>query len=1239
MRSQRFGFLRFLVCFAFLPLWAAAVSAQNPAPETRITQAVDNANRTLLKGNVFSMARPEFDRGAAPLNLPMERMTLVLRSTPEQQAALTTLLDEQQDQSSPNYHKWLTPTQFGQQFGASEQDIQTITSWLQSQGFQVNHVANGRNAIEFSGTAGQVKQAFHTAIHKYSVPNAAGVSEDHWANSADPQIPAALAPVVVGVATLHNFLKAPQHVRSSDQFHFEKKPGAAPEFSTSSGIHAVSPGDLAIIYNAAPLYAGTPAINGTGSTVAVVARSNIDPQDLADFRSSFGISGPEPQIVLNGRDPGVLTDGNGLEGILDISYSNALAQQANVNFVISASTNTADGVDLSERHIVDNNLGDVMTESFGGCEEGATAADGAGISNLAEQAAAQGITYMVSSGDSGSAGCDHTAPATHGPSVNILASSPYTIGVGGTMFAEGSTPTTYWNATNSATFVTAKSYIPEDVWNQSCATGAAGCTTPNLDAGSGGVSTLFAQPAWQSGVAGISAVPPMRNLPDVSLTAAGHDPYLVCLQGSCENGEFEGVFGTSASVQAFGGIMALVRQKVGARVGQADYVFYKLAATETLASCNGSQATPVPATACIFYDTTVGNNAVPGITGGDYPATVGYDRASGLGSVNITNLVNQWSSVTFAPSVTTLTVAPATLTHGASATFNIAVAPKTGTPSFTNEDVSVLSSAGTVINDYPISTTGTASESVNTLVGGNYSVTAHYPGNGALGSSSSAAVPLTVSAESTTSTASALAGNPSTATTPFTSGPYGSIVTLECTVAGLSGVGEPTGTVGFSDNGAPAPGGPVTINGQGAALPLNPITAFSVGSHSVAATYSGDPSFKTSVSAPVAFSISQAQSTAQIDPPENQIVAGIFFQLTVEVDTTSFGNPPTGTVTLFSGATQLGAPQALTNGGADQAGVISLANFNTTSFPPGQNALTAKYSGDANYAASTSPALTVNILRASNTSISSSNLNVQQGSNVTFTANVTASAGGPAITGTIQFTIAQGTNIGTPVALTNGQAQLTTSSLGSGVLNIYAQYSGDSNYASSNMFLLENVAPGADFSVSAAPSPITVTNPGLSAMTTVTVAGSNGFSGVTTFSCAGLPAKGACAFLPVTVTGSGTTMLTVTTTAASGVGLGGLNTFNDWTATSGAIRALIFSAALFILAVQIRRRRWSFAGALLVVALLLGTAACGGGGGTPPPVIPGTPAGTTTVTVTATSAAAGSNPALTHSTTFTLTVN
>ena len=1130
MRSQRSGFLRFLIFgFAFLLLCAAGTSAQNPAPETRITQAVDNANLTLLKGNVFSLARAEFDRGAAPLNLPMERMTLVLRSTPGQQAALATLLDEQQDQSSSNYHKWLTPAQFGQQFGASEQDIQTITSWLQSQGFQVNHVANGRNAIEFSGTAGQVQQAFHTTIHKYSVPNAAGVSEDHWANAVDPQIPAALAPVVVGVATLHNFLKAPQHVRSAETFPFVKKPGAAPEFSTSAGVHALSPGDLAIIYNAAPLYAGTPAISGGGSTVAVVARSNIDPQDLADFRGSFGVAGPAPQIILNGADPGILTDGNGLEAILDISYSNALAQQANVNFVVSASTNSADGVDLSELYIIDNNLGDVMTESFGSCEEGATAAEAAGISDLAEQAAAQGITYMVSSGDSGSAGCDNTAPATHGPSVNILASSAYTIGVGGTMFAEGATPATYWNATNSATFVTAKSYIPEDVWNQSCAAGAAGCTNPNLDAGSGGISTLFAQPAWQSGVTGISAVPPMRNLPDVSLTAAGHDPYLVCLQGSCENNEFEGVFGTSASVQTFGGIMALVRQKVGARVGQADYVFYKLAAAETLASCNGSQATPVPATTCIFYDTTVGNNAVPGITGGDYPATVGYDRASGLGSVNITNLVNQWSSVSFGPSVTTLTISPTSFTHGASATFNITVAPKTGTPSFTNELAALLSSTGSAIDDVPLSSTGTASGTTNQIPGGTTTVTAHYPGNGTLGGSDSAPVSVNVSPEPSTTTYTVL--NPNG--TPYTGGVFGTSVSQNVVVAGRSGFGIPTGGVSLSSNGVPQGIGSLNNTGTlsigGGAFPQ-------VGTYSLTANYLGDASFQPSATpSAINFTVTKASPTVTVQSSLSTVAPGAQVSLTAIIATTSQAGFPTGNVTFLSGSTTLATMMV---GGLIQGGFqYGTALLVTSGLPTGTDSITVQYTGDSNFTGETSPAITV------------------------------------------------------------------------------------------------NVVPQPDFSVSASPAPVTVSSPGQSANTTLTIAGVNGFGGVTTFSCAGLPAKSGCAFLPATVTGSGTTMLTVTTTAASVVAPGDRNSFNNWKAKSGAIRALVFSAALFILAMQIRRRRWNFAGALFVVALLLSTAACGGGGGTPPPVIPGTPIGTTTVTVTATSAA------LTHSTTFTLTVN
>jgi hypothetical protein len=1146
MPTQPSAVLRFSAFFAFLLLAVSGAFAQNPAPESRITQAVDSGNLTLLKGNVYSLARPEFDRGVAPSSLPMERMTLVLRPSPEQAAALARLLDEQQDQSSPNYHKWLTPVQFGQQFGASEQDIQTITSWLQSQGFQVNHVANGRNLIEFSGTAGQVQEAFHTAIHKYSVPTATG-NEEHWANAADPQIPTALASVVVGVATLHNFLKAPQHILSTQKFPFSRKPGLAPEFTgvneNNQPVHAVTPGDLAIIYNANPLYAASPAINGTGSTNAVVARSNVILQDVIEFRSNFGLGGFTPQIVLNGPDPGDLGGGEEVEAVLDISYSGALAPQSTVKFVVSASTNTADGVDLSEMFIIDQNLGDVMTESFGGCEEGATAAEAAGISNLAQQAAAQGITYLVSTGDSGSAGCDNPSSpvATHGVSVNILASTPYTVGVGGTMFNEGANAATYWNATNTASLASAISYIPENAWNESCSGSSCGSATPNLAAGGGGVSILFPKPSWQSGVAGIPTTPAplMRNLPDVSLTSAGHDAYLICLEGSCEQGEFEGVAGTSASVQAFGGIMALVRQKIGARVGQADYVFYKLAATETLANCNGSKATPVPSTNCIFYDTTVGSNAVPGITNGDYPTTVGYDRATGLGSVNITNLVNQWSSVNFAPSITTLTVTPTTFTHGAAATFNITVAPQTGTPSFNNELASLLSSTGADIDDPLLSSTGTASGTANNIPGGSTTLTAHYPGNGTLGSSDSAPVSVTVAPEQSTTTLSVL----NSSGTLFTGGTFGTPVTLNATVAGKSGFGVPTDAVVFNDNGT-AIENPVALNSTGTASTGAGNYFPAVGSHAISANYLGDASFLPSASSTISFAVTKDPTTLGVQSSQPTIAPGASITLTATIVTTSQNGFPSGSVTFFSGTTSLGtAPVTGTVQGNLNNGFATLS---TTNLPNGTDSITAQYTGDSDFVNSTSPAITVNV--------------------------------------TLQ----------------------------------------------------------PDFTVSASPSPISVTSPGQSAMTTVTVAGSNGFSGVTSFACSGLPSESACVFSMPTVSGSGTTILTVTTTAPSSVVPSG-DDFKSWRTTGNSLRVVIFCVGLLLLSVQLRRRRLNLVGGgVVMLAILIGLAACGGGSShvTPPPTNPGTPmVQNQIITVTATSAATATTTAITHTTTFTLNVN
>lgn len=195
------------ICIPFLwSILAASIVFPSPAlaqsavKRRLITAPIQDESTTTLRGNTYPLARAEFDRGAAPLDLPIRRMLLVLKRGPEQETSLEGLLDQQQAKGSPSYHSWLTPEQFGQQFGPADEDIQEITSWLQSHGFAVTRVSTGRTVIEFSGTASQVQNAFHTEIHKYVVN---GV--ERWANASDPAIPSALSAAVAGIDTLHNF--------------------------------------------------------------------------------------------------------------------------------------------------------------------------------------------------------------------------------------------------------------------------------------------------------------------------------------------------------------------------------------------------------------------------------------------------------------------------------------------------------------------------------------------------------------------------------------------------------------------------------------------------------------------------------------------------------------------------------------------------------------------------------------------------------------------------------------------------------------------------------------------------------------------------------------------------------------------------------------------------------------------------------------------------------------------------
>jgi hypothetical protein len=582
--------------------------------------------------------------GRAPASLPMERMLLILASSPEQEAALAQLLAEQQDPESPRYRAWLTPDEFGEQFGVSQQDLDTIAGWLQSHGFRVSEIAAGRRAIEFSGSVEQVEAAFHTRINRYEWNG-----REHIANAGDISIPAALASVVKGVVSLHDF-----GVRS---FHHLIP---VPQTDFSGGLHALSPYDFAVIYDLAPLW--NDGYDGTGQSIAIIGETDIKLSDVATFRADFGLPANPPTVIVNGPDPGVVS-GDEAESDLDVEWSGAVAKGATIEFVTSASTHASDGVTLSAEYVVQHATAPVVSLSYGLCEAQAGAANSF-YGSLWQQAAAEGMAVFVASGDTGSAGCDaanSTMPASQGFGVNGLASTPYNVAVGGTEFNDTGSPSLYWSPSNNGQWASATGYIPEMVWNESSYT--AGLSSNSLYAGGGGASSLWPRPAWQSA----PGVPTgtTRLTPDVSLTAAGHDGYLMEMEGGLYL-----IGGTSASTPSFAGLMAILNQYTHTTNGNPNAKLYALASSAPSA----------------FHDVTTGSNAVP-CQGGSpgcstsapianagtmtgYNAAAGYDLATGLGSVDAVLLAANWNSAPAAPVIVSLSPNPMT---GASANQNLTI--------------------------------------------------------------------------------------------------------------------------------------------------------------------------------------------------------------------------------------------------------------------------------------------------------------------------------------------------------------------------------------------------------------------------------------------------------------------------------------------------------------------------------------------------------------------------------------
>jgi subtilase family serine protease len=610
-------------------LEAQALPALTTQPEARVTMA-GSVHPRLVGAQVI---------GQTPAALPMTGMVLALKRSLEAQAQLEQLLAQQQDPTSPRYHQWLTPEQFGQQFGPSQARLEAVQLWLMGQGFTIDGVSPSRMSILFSGSREQVEWAFQTVMMDYKVDG-----KVRHANATPVMIPSALADVVAGPLSLTDI----PHVSA----RLKKKPlgalGATPEINWSDGTHGLGPGDFATIYDLNPLYsAGT---DGTGVSIAIAGQSNISVSDVTYYRNFFGLPANAPSVVLAGADPGLASDEE--EALLDTTWSGAVAKGANIQLVIAAPTSTLDGVDLASQYIVDHNLAAILSLSYGVCEEVNGSYWNTWYGNLWAQAAAQGITVCVAAGDSGPAGCDAAGQntATGGLAVSALASTPYNVAVGGTEFHEGSG--TYWASTSAADHSSALGYIPELPWNESASTSGG----TELWAGSGGASVVWSRPGWQV-VPGSLSSDGMRDLPDISFSAASHDGYAVR-----EGGSWYAFAGTSCSTPSFAGIMGLIVQKYG-RQGNPDPTLYRL----------GNAQYGLGAAPTVYHDITSGNTTVPGLTG--FTAVTGYDQATGLGSADVNALITNWELAAI-PTGPTITAQPQSqaVVQPATATFSVSAA-------------------------------------------------------------------------------------------------------------------------------------------------------------------------------------------------------------------------------------------------------------------------------------------------------------------------------------------------------------------------------------------------------------------------------------------------------------------------------------------------------------------------------------------------------------------------------------
>jgi len=681
-----------VLCFSLLTLLAQSQAQTRPL----VTQAVDENNLVTLRGNTRPEAVPGNDLGRVADDLQMEHMYLQLKRSPEQQQAAENLVNRLHDQKASEYHHWLDADQIAERFGPAEEDIRLVNHWLESHGFRVNVVYRPNGVIDFSGPASSIREAFHTEIHHLSLNG-----QPHIANMSDPQIPAALAPVIQGVVSMHDFRPHPL-VRPRAQYTFS---------SGGSTSYPLVPGDLATIYNMNPLY--RERISGEGQTIVVVEDSNVyATDDWNTFRETFGLARrfphgsfqqvhPQPSNNPNNGGPCADPGANGDDGeaAVDAEWASATAPGAAIVLASCADTNANFGGFIAMQNMLTEHgrPPGIFSISYGSAEPQNGESWNAYINELYQIAVLQGVSVFVAAGDWAADTSDGWATAAvSGINVNGLASTPNNVAMGGTDFADTyfNQNATYWSATNGRYFNSALSYIPEIPWNQSCAgqlvTSYLGYATPygttglcnsplatqynlyHTTAGGGGPSSCaFGAPSIYGVVGGTCQGYPkpfyqklvlgnpkdgVRDLPDVSLFASGgfwNHWYVFCYSDATYGGvpcvgppmDWAASGGTSFSAPIMAGIQAMINQVARGYQGNPSFVYYALAAQEhdsgdDAASCNatlGNQVNPH----CIFHDVTLGDNdadCLPMVVGGQTIGTFNCYIPSGTyGVLSLSN--------------------------------------------------------------------------------------------------------------------------------------------------------------------------------------------------------------------------------------------------------------------------------------------------------------------------------------------------------------------------------------------------------------------------------------------------------------------------------------------------------------------------------------------------------------------------------------------------------------------------